>query len=334
MRKLPTVSVVIPTRDRSTDLSDLLSSILNQDYLPVETIVVDDSLLNTTEQVVASFVSKFESVNCRLKYLKGNDGLTAARNLGVKFSEGDSVLFLDDDTLLDRNVISVLASFLNDNPKVLGVQPNIVSNNTDVLKGGISKKFGNALYKALMVIYYEKNKLSVRRSGMSIFPNDLTTVVIAQRFSGCCCCYRREVFTNFSFDTNLKRWGSKEDLDFSYRVSKKNPESLYVIPYANVTHKISEAARLPTKLSIYMVTIYWFYVFFKDVYDHSILNLMAFLWALVGNVVTVIGELSVKKKSKPEWWSLIYLLRSYGVAFKNLRKIMKQSLDFFNKDVK
>ena len=62
MRKLPTVSVVIPTRDRSTDLSDLLSSILNQDYLPVETIVVDDSLLNTTEQVVASFVSKFETL--------------------------------------------------------------------------------------------------------------------------------------------------------------------------------------------------------------------------------------------------------------------------------
>ena len=44
MTYLPTISIVIPTRDRSHDLTNLLESILNQVYLPNAVIVVDDSL--------------------------------------------------------------------------------------------------------------------------------------------------------------------------------------------------------------------------------------------------------------------------------------------------
>jgi len=184
-----------------------------------------------------------------------------------------------------------------------------------------------------MLSYHEKNKLGVRRSGSSVFPNYLTKVISAQRLSGCCCCYRREVFSELSFDTNLKRWGSKEDLDFSFRVYKKNLRSLYAIPYAKIIHKTSEEARLPTKLRVYMTTIYWFYVFFKDIFEGSILNLTAFLWALTGNLVTNVGGLIIKRKPKREWWGLIFLFGSYATAFRNLRNILMRRLEFFNKNL-
>jgi len=128
MDNLPRVSVIVPTRDRSKDLADLLQTILNQSHPPIEVIIIDDSPVGSSKQVAVSFSSKFESVGCKLKYVEGSgDGLPAARNLGVENSEGDAIFFLDDDTLLGQNVVSALATFFKEETVALGVQPKILS---------------------------------------------------------------------------------------------------------------------------------------------------------------------------------------------------------------
>jgi GT2 family glycosyltransferase len=298
---------------------------------------VDDSPAAPAKKVVDSLKSRFESHNSQLKYVKGSgDGLPAARNLGIKNSGGDFVLFLDDDTLLDPNVVSSLATFLRDNPIAIGVQPKILSPTGDCDDLGPAKKrakLENAIYKVFLLNYRKKNKLAVRRSGRSVFPSVLTRVISAQRLSGCCCCYKREVFNELSFDTNLKRWGFAEDLDFSYRVYKMHPQSLYAVPHSKLLHKVSEKARLPTKRGVYMITIYWSYVFFKDIYECSMLNLMAFLWAMSGNLTVTVGALIVKRKSRGEWFALTYLLGSYATALRHLKNIRMARLDFFNKNL-
>lgn len=325
------VSIVIPTRDRPKDLAELLQTILNQDSSPSEVIVINDFDKCTAKQVVEMFKSDFERIGCRLKYVKGSgDGLPAARNLGVNASRGDIILFLDDDTLLDKNTVETLVYFLEKNPKALGVQPMILSPTPNIGKYK-SPIFENAIHKVLMLTYRAKNKQEVRRSGMSILPNDLTKVISVQRLCGCCCCFKREVFKSLKFDENLKCYGFMEDLDFSYRLYKKHPRSLYAIPNTKIIHKGSAEGRLPSKLRIHMMIIYWFYVFFKNIFEGSILNLTVFLWALLGNLTSAIGGLIIKRKGKKEWWSLIYLLESYFMALRNLRKIISLNLDFFNK---
>lgn len=335
MDNLFRVSVIVPTRNRPKNIVDLLLTILNQSCSPLEVIIVDDSRVGSVKQVADSLVAKFESISCTLKYVKGSDdGLPAARNLGVKICEGNAILFLDDDTLLDQDVISALVTFIGDNPKAMGVQPKILSPERNIGSDGLAEKLENAIYKVGMLYYYDENRLAVRRSAMSIFPNRLTKVITAQRLSGCCCCYKREVLARLSFDNNLKRWGYMEDLDFSFRVYKTYPQSLYAIPHAKIIHKLSGEARLPTKLSIYMVTVYWFYVFFKDIFESSILNLIAFLWALTGNLACVLGGLMIKRKPKSEWWRVIYLLESYATALGNLKNIRMLKLEFFNKNLR
>jgi len=79
-----------------------------------------------------------------------------------------------------------------------------------------------------------------------------------------------------------------------------------------------------------MTTIYWFYVFFKDILENSILNLIAFLWALTGNLATIAGGAIIKRKHA-HMRELVYLVDSYFYAFKHLRKIKERNLDFFNK---
>jgi GT2 family glycosyltransferase len=309
-----------------------LATIAEQKFAPFELIIVDDSPVCSAGQVVSSFVSSFELVGCRLKYVQGSgEGLTASKNLGVTMSKGDVILFLDDDTLLHENTLLILATFLKDNHTVIGVQPRILS----ATKGSqslICEKLKNAVLKALMLIYRDEDRLAVRRSGMSVFPRNLSKTITAQRLYGCCC-YRRRVFRHLLFDTNLKRWGFMEDLDFSYGVYKHNLGALAAIPDAIIIHKSSREGRLSTKKAIYMQTIYWFYVFFKDVFQSSTLNLIAFLWALAGNLIVAAGALMTNTKKRDAWSTFVYLLGSYAVAFRNLGKILALELDFFNKNL-
>lgn len=330
MNNLLSVSVIVATRDRPRDLSLLLSTILTQSYPILEVIVVDDSKTGSAGQIVNLRKSVFKSAGSELKYVKGGQGLTAARNLGVKVSEGDILFFLDDDILLERGVVEALIAFLECAPLAMAVQPIILPSHRSVDIKGLIKKFENALHNAFMLNFTKENKFAVRRSGASIFPYPLTHEISTQRLAGCCC-YKREVFSALSFDTNLVLWGFMEDLDFSYRVFKRYPLSLHIIPYAKITHNESEEARLPGKLGIHMTTMHWFYVFFKDVFEGSILNLVAFLWALTGNVVACVGGLIIKRRPKLEWWNLVYLLASYVTAFRNLKNIMMLKLGFFNK---
>ena len=333
MNYLPKISVIVCTRDRPNDLEELLSTILKQSYPPSEVIILDDSPASSAKQIAQSFSSKFQLIRCQLKYAKSTgDGLPAARNLGIKLFKGDAILFIDDDVLLDQNILNTLATFLRDSHNAIGVQPKILPIKEEISNRMLAK-LENAIYKALMLNYHEENKLKVRRSGASILPNSLTKAITVQRLSGCCCCYKREVFHEFCFDTNLKRWGFMEDLDFSYRLYKKYSQSLYAVPSTKIIHKASKEARLPNRAIIYMTTIYWFYVFFKDIFESSVLNLIAFLWALTGNAVACVGGLIIKRKPKLEWWNLIYLLASYSTALRNLKNIVTLKLEFFNKNL-
>ncbi|RJX16065.1 glycosyltransferase [Candidatus Bathyarchaeota archaeon] len=328
---LPKVSIIIPTKDRPKDLAELLLTILKQSYPPFEVIIIDDSLIYSTRKIVDFFKYKFELIGCQLKYIKGNnEGIPAARNLGVKISKGEIVIFIDDDTLLEENTIKVLATFLKKNYLAMGIQPAITSKKESKNTEWIKLK--NAIYKVLMLSYNEENTLKVRRSGTSIFPNNLTKIISAERLSGCCCCFRKKVFKKLQFDTNLKSWAFMEDLDFSFRFYKMCSNSLYATPQTKILHKGSKKIGLSPKQEIYMKTLYWFYVFFKNIYEGSMLNLILFLWSLAGNLIVNVGLL-IKGKREFRCWTLIYLVGSYVLAFRNLRNIITRKLEFFHKNL-
>jgi glycosyltransferase involved in cell wall biosynthesis len=91
----PLVSVVIPCYNQARYLGEAIQSVLAQTYQPVEVVVIDDGSTDDTYQVASSFARVF----C---IRTGNQGLSAARNVGIRTSHGTCVVFLDaDDRLLD-----------------------------------------------------------------------------------------------------------------------------------------------------------------------------------------------------------------------------------------
>lgn len=87
------VSVVIPTRNRSTLLKRAIESALNQTRPPLEVIVVVDGPDQETSAVLACLCDG------RMRVFELDDavGGAEARNIGVQHAAGKWVAFLDDD---------------------------------------------------------------------------------------------------------------------------------------------------------------------------------------------------------------------------------------------
>ncbi len=86
-------SVVLPTHNRSELLHRAIRSVLSQVYQNYELIIIDDGSTDNTQEVVQSFDKQ------RIVYLHHDkpQGVSAARNTGIRKARGEWVCFLDDD---------------------------------------------------------------------------------------------------------------------------------------------------------------------------------------------------------------------------------------------
>lgn len=106
-----TVSVIIPTHYRNNLLSQAIESVLQQDYDPIELIVIDDSGEAHAEPVI----EEYDEV--RGLYHEQNRDWHAAYTTGIEASTGEYVQFLDDDERL-AGKLTKTAAVLTENPEV------------------------------------------------------------------------------------------------------------------------------------------------------------------------------------------------------------------------
>lgn len=104
MSPFPLVSVVVTTFNRPSSLKLCLLHLSLQTFNQFEIIVVDDSsdILNST--LSASHCQSHDNVNYILN--PSNIGLAASRMVGVEFSKGEFILFLDDDISVEPEYIN------------------------------------------------------------------------------------------------------------------------------------------------------------------------------------------------------------------------------------
>ena len=88
------VSVIIPTHDRATVITRAIDSVLAQEGVELEVIIVDDGSTDDTREVIASRYGDDE----RVVYLfQERAGVAGARNAGLARARGELVAFLDSD---------------------------------------------------------------------------------------------------------------------------------------------------------------------------------------------------------------------------------------------
>lgn len=110
------VSVIIPVYNGEKYLAEAIQNVKNQDYQPLEIIVIDDGSTDKTAEIAAEFKDS-------IRYIyQQNSGPAAARNHGIKVANGDVIAFLDVDDLWSDDKLKLQANYLANNPSVEIVQ--------------------------------------------------------------------------------------------------------------------------------------------------------------------------------------------------------------------
>lgn len=205
-------SIIIPTKDRQKDIVCCLNSILEQTILPDEVVIVDQSTDQEIEQIINGLNY---SKKLRINYIRSSPGLTKARNIGVKQSNGEIIIFLDDDIILEKDFVKyILKVFDTDKAgKVGGVSGRVINEDA-------TKKYSLLSICSRFTLNSYPGDGGFRTSGRQTIICWSDKPAQVQFLAGCVSAYRRKVFEEFQFDENLKGYCYGEDADFSYRVSR------------------------------------------------------------------------------------------------------------------
>lgn len=94
------VSIIIPAYNAESWISETIRSALNQTWPKKEIIIVDDGSTDSTLAIARTFESTHVKV-----LAQQNQGVSAARNNGLKLAQGHYIQWLDADDLLAPNKI-------------------------------------------------------------------------------------------------------------------------------------------------------------------------------------------------------------------------------------
>ena len=99
IKKMPRVSVVIPAYNAAAYLAETLESVHAQTFQDLEILVIDDGSTDETADIAAKYTERVVSTS--------NQGVAAARNLGIKLAQGDLIAFLDSDDIWEPDKLAL-----------------------------------------------------------------------------------------------------------------------------------------------------------------------------------------------------------------------------------
>lgn len=210
-------SVIIPNWNGSKLLEDCLKSLRKQTFKDFEVILVDNgSIDNSLEYVKNNFPE------VRIVILKKNFGFAKAINVGVKVSRAKYVVFLNNDTSVDKNWLKSLIACVDSHPEVISVNSKLLNFYDNKIIDGVGILI-NEVGQARSIGWQEKDKGQY----------DKEEYIFGA--TGGASLFRRKDFIKVGlFDE--KYFMYSEEVDFSFRAQFLGYRSIFC-PKAIVYHK-------------------------------------------------------------------------------------------------
>lgn len=184
------ISVIVPVYNVERYLAACLDSVLSQSYRNLEIIVINDGSTDFSREIAEKYSENDDRVRV---YNFENEGLSEARNRGLRVATGEYITFVDSDDVLLPGALKKMVEALEQQ------QADIVQ--------GMTVKQHSSLYiedlKTPKLIEYSSQEA-------------IEDVLYQKRLlpSACGKLYKKYLFDNFSF---RKRF-YYEDLDLFYKV--------------------------------------------------------------------------------------------------------------------
>ena len=113
------LSVIICTYNREKYLYNVLQSLAENEFPTdqYEIVLINNNSMDHTEAECMRFTADYPAVAFRY-FLEEQQGLSYARNRGVKESTGDILVFVDDDALVNSAYLQTYADFFATHPEI------------------------------------------------------------------------------------------------------------------------------------------------------------------------------------------------------------------------
>lgn len=111
---MPKFSIIVPVYNVEKYIKKCLDSVFAQTLKDFEVIVINDGTKDKSIELIKNYDVKI--INQK------NQGLSAARNRGVKESRGEYLLFLDSDDYLEKDTLKELNESFKNNPDIVRFQ--------------------------------------------------------------------------------------------------------------------------------------------------------------------------------------------------------------------
>jgi glycosyltransferase involved in cell wall biosynthesis len=96
LKNNPAISVIIPTYNHAQYIIETVKSVLNQTYRDFEIIIIDDGSKDNTRDILNSYIDE----NLVHYIYQESQGVSAARNTGIKVARGKYSAFMDADDIM------------------------------------------------------------------------------------------------------------------------------------------------------------------------------------------------------------------------------------------
>lgn len=103
------ISVIVPIFKVERYLNECISSIVNQTYLNLQIILVDDGSPDRCGEICEEWAKKDDRM---MVIHKKNGGLSDARNVGIDAATGEYIVFIDSDDWVEPTMLEVMHSVL------------------------------------------------------------------------------------------------------------------------------------------------------------------------------------------------------------------------------
>lgn len=171
------ISIIIPIYNVEKYLPKCLNSVINQTFADIEIICVNDCSPDNSSKIL----EEYKNADSRIRVIthKKNEGLSAARNTGIRYATGEYIFFLDSDDWIDNDYIEKIVKAIKTskadiiiNRSVITEKDEITSryihphaevyqNNTFInFKNAIEDLIWNAWTKTLKKSFVDKNNLN------------------------------------------------------------------------------------------------------------------------------------------------------------------------------
>lgn len=196
------VSVLVPIFNQKSMISTVIDSIMKSTYRNIEVIAINDGSTDGTKQVLDEIKTKKKYPHLKVIHKK-NGGKRDANALGFSKIKGDFIVFVDSDSVIDKDAIKEFMKTFNTHPDVGALSGHVKVWN---YKKNILTKLQDSWYDSALNI-------------VKTTESSLKNVICC---SGCLAAYRREAIVNF-----IPLWGkqsiSKNHFVKETKYFKSNP---------------------------------------------------------------------------------------------------------------